>query len=170
MGRRALSDTDQPSARKRPAPSLEARALGFLSRREHSRLELQHKLAPHAPSPELLEALLDKLQARRLLSQERFAESVVHRRADRFGSARIRQELKSHQLDQDTMAQVLAPLKASEFQRAQSLWQRRFGGELAADRVERLKQMRFLAARGFDLSIVRRVVGGRGDDDGGEAL
>ena len=162
--------TDPPPARKRPSPSLEARALGYLARREHSRLELQQKLAPYAPSDEALEALLDKLQARRLLSQERFAESVVHRRAERFGSARIRQELKSHQLDHDTVAQVLAPLKASEFQRAQSLWQRRFGGAPATDRSERLKQMRFLAARGFDLSIVRRVVGGRADDDSAEAI
>lgn len=165
MGRRSLSDPDQPPARKRPAPSLEARALGFLARREHSRLELKQKLAHHAPSPELLEALLDKLQARRLLSQERFAESIVHRRAERFGSARIRQELKSHQLDRDTLAQVLEPLKASEFERAQSLWRRRFGSEPTANHAERLKQMRFLAARGFDLSVVRRVVGGQGDDD-----
>ena len=29
-------------------PSLKTRALGYLARREHSRLELEKKLAPHA--------------------------------------------------------------------------------------------------------------------------
>jgi len=38
--------------------SLRERALGFLARREHSRTELRRKLAPHAESPEELDALL----------------------------------------------------------------------------------------------------------------
>lgn len=140
--------------------------MAYLARREHSPAELRQKLAPHAADAEVLDALLVKLQARRLLSEERFAESVIHRRAERFGNARIRHELKSHQLDSDTVAQALAPLKASEFERAQNLWRRRFGGDPPTSRDERLRQMRFLAARGFDLSVVRRVVGGEAGEQG----
>ncbi|HLT27498.1 MAG TPA: recombination regulator RecX, partial [Zeimonas sp.] len=47
--------------RPRPEPTLKARALRALARREHSRVELERKLAPHAESSEQLEALLDRL-------------------------------------------------------------------------------------------------------------
>ena len=43
-------------------PSLKIRALGYLARREHSRLELEKKLAPYAPTPEELSYLLDSLE------------------------------------------------------------------------------------------------------------
>ena len=68
--------------------SLKARALGYLSRREHSRAELRRKLAPHAESADEVEALLDWLEGENWLSNTRFAESVVHRRASRYGTAR----------------------------------------------------------------------------------
>ena len=47
-----------------PAPplSLKARALRFLSMREHSRLELGRKLARHAEEGDDVEALLDFLE------------------------------------------------------------------------------------------------------------
>mgnify|MGYP000975580650 CR=1 FL=1 len=88
----------EPSRRARRPRSLRARALSYLARREHSRVEMRRKLAPHAESPEQLDSLLDTLEAQGLLSIERFAESVVHRRAGRFGAARIRQELRQHDL------------------------------------------------------------------------
>ena len=74
--------------------SLKARALGYLSRREHSRAELRRKLAQHAESAEEVDALLDWLERENWLSNARFAESVVHRRAGRYGTARLMQELK----------------------------------------------------------------------------
>ena len=57
--------------------SLEARALALLARREHSRAELQRKLAPHAESAEALAAVLDELVRCRKLSDERYAEMRV---------------------------------------------------------------------------------------------
>ena len=69
--------------------TLRERALGLLARREHSRVELARKLAPHAESAEELEALLDDLCARRLLSDERYVEMRLNARAARFGNARL---------------------------------------------------------------------------------
>jgi hypothetical protein len=74
---------------------LKARALRYLARREHSRDELARKLAPHAESPELLEALLRELESRKQLSNERFAEARASWLARKYGAARIRQDLKS---------------------------------------------------------------------------
>lgn len=73
--------------------SLKGRALKYLAQREHSRVELARKLAPHADDADDIDTVLDALQAAGWLSEERFVESVLHRKAARLGTARIRQEL-----------------------------------------------------------------------------
>ena len=145
-----------------PPLSLKGRALAALARREYSRLELARKLQPHAESAEQLDAVLDALEAAKLLSNARFAESLAHRRAERFGVARVKQELKSHQLAPELIAEQVDQLRVSEFERARAVWQKRFG-ELPFDAPARARQMRFLAARGFAADVIRRVVGG-GDE------
>ena len=151
------------TTRPRKEKSLLARALSHLARREHSRAELGRKLARYAASPAEADAVLDQLQAQRLLSDERFAGMVARTRGARFGTARVRQELKAHGLDQSLVRETVAELRASEMSRARALWARRFGTP-AADATERLKQMRFLAGRGFAPEVIRKVVGGREDD------
>ncbi|HWP20826.1 MAG TPA: recombination regulator RecX [Burkholderiaceae bacterium] len=145
--------------------SLRGRALKYLAAREHSRKELARKLAPHAQAPEQVETLLDELEAKGLLSHERFVESVVHRKAARFGTARIRQELHGHGLGPEQLRDALAQLQGTEYERARALWQRRFGdAPPPATPAERAKQMRFLAGRGFSAEVIRRVVRGTEDD------
>ncbi len=109
-----------------------------------------------------VDGLLDELEAARHLSDARFAESRVHARAARQGTARIRQELARHgvELDADTARQ----LKDTEAERARAVWLRKYGGTPPVEPAERARQMRFLASRGFAPEVVRRVVGGRDDD------
>ncbi|HEY0876810.1 MAG TPA: recombination regulator RecX [Zeimonas sp.] len=149
----------------RPEPTLKARALRMLARREHSRVELERKLAPHAESVEQLHALLDRLVETGLLSNDRFAQSVVHRRASTRGAAVIRHELRAHGLNEEMVAAHVASLARSEFERARALWARRFGAA-PASLAERAQQSRFLLARGFSADVVRRVIGGKEDDEG----
>ena len=66
--------------------TLRERAVRLLARREHARTELSRKLAPHAESAEALEAVLDELVARRLLSDERYVEMRLNARGARFGN------------------------------------------------------------------------------------
>ena len=73
--------------------SLRARAVGLLSRREHSRVELSRKLSAHAQSPEELSALLDSLAKEGWQSDQRFVQGFVHRKAGQHGLAKIAQEL-----------------------------------------------------------------------------
>ena len=70
-------------------PTLRERALQFLARREHARAELARKLAAYAESAEEIDAVLDDLVARRLLSDARYAEMRMHARGARFGNARL---------------------------------------------------------------------------------
>ncbi len=110
-----------------PQLSLKGRALRYLSIREHSRLELGRKLARHAGEDEDVDAVLDFLEKNNWLSQERFSESLVHRRAARFGNSRIMAELHSHGVDGAALTDVKAGLKESETARACEVWRRKFG-------------------------------------------
>lgn len=144
--------------------SLRQRALAALTRREHSRTELARKLRPHAGTEDELETLLDDLARERLLSEERFAESLVHRRSERYGGQRIARELKEHGLAPDLIAAEMERLQESELARCRSVWQKRFG-ELPGSLAERARQQRFLLARGFSGETVSAVLRGRFEDD-----
>lgn len=145
----------------RPAQqlSLKGRALKYLSTREHSRVELARKLAAHAEDPETIEPLLDELQARGFLSDARFVESVLHRRASRLGAARVKQELQLKGIAADQVRAAVQSLQATELERAHTIWRRRFG-QPAADAREHARQVRFLMARGFASEVVRKVLKG----------
>ncbi|MFZ1500011.1 MAG: recombination regulator RecX, partial [Giesbergeria sp.] len=62
----------------RPQLSLKGRALRLLSQREHSRAELERKLARHLQEGEDLAAVLDDLQAKGFICEERVLASVLH--------------------------------------------------------------------------------------------
>jgi regulatory protein len=156
-------DATESPRRPRKEKSLLARALGYLARREHSRAELRRKLAPHAESSDRLERLLDDLEAKKLLSDRRFTEVMARSRAERFGAARVRQELKAHGISDPLVREAVGDLARTELQRAREVWRRKFDAP-PADAAERARQMRFLAQRGFNAEVIRRVVGGREED------
>jgi regulatory protein len=149
-----------------PAPqlSLKARALRYLSMREHSRLELGRKLSRYAEEGEDVAALLDFLEKNNWLSQERFSESLIHRRSARFGNSRIVAELQSHGVNGEALAELKSGLADSETARACEVWQRKFG-TVATDPAERNKQMRFLMQRGFSQKAARTALQGAPEDD-----
>ena len=144
-------------------PSLKGRALRLLSQREHSRAELERKLAQHEEVPGELAKALDELQARDFINDGRAIESVVHRRAGKLGAARVRQELTAKGLSGEAVADAMAQLKETELSRAQEVWRKKFG-QPPADAAQRARQMHFLITRGFAAEVVRRVVQG-GDDE-----
>ena len=144
--------------------SLKARALRNLSQREHSRLELGRKLAKYAEEGDDVDALLDLLEKNNWLSQERFSESLIHRRAARYGNSRIVAELQSHGIQGAALQELKASLAEDEGQRCREVWQRKFG-TLPTDPQERNKQMRFLIQRGFSQRAVQQVLKGVLDDE-----
>lgn len=147
----------QPAARAGFGLSLKGRALRYLAGREHSRAELERKLKAHEETPGQLAQVLDDLQAKGFISEARVVESVINRRASRFGAARIKYELLNKGLGAEAVAEAVNRLKGSELERAQGIWRKKFDGP-APDAAGRAKQMRFLAARGFGGDVIRRVV------------
>ncbi|PVE06995.1 recombination regulator RecX [Limnohabitans sp. Rim28] len=138
-------------------PSLKGRALRLLSQREHSRTELERKLARHEEVPGELAKALDELQTRDFINDGRAVDSVVHRRSGKLGNARILQELAAKGLSGEAVAEAMADLKDSEPRRAQEVWQKKFGCA-PQDLQARAQQMRFLLSRGFNAEVVRRTV------------
>ena len=189
--RRPSRDSDEPRAPRRAKArlSLKMRAIGFLSRREHSRQELRTKLldalrkrdredaaldAPPPPPDAALsnppdddlqvtdpEAAVDQLLD--WLTANKYLDET------RFVESRVNDRSRKQgtlriklELSRHGLAldpDQAAALRETEFARAQALWQRKFG-TLAADARERGKQARFLVARGFASDVVRRIVGG----------
>ena len=144
--------------------SVKGRALRYLAQREHSRCELDRKLARHvedtaqAPAQQQISNALDELHAKGFINEARVAESVLAAKAPRFGVFRLKQTLRNKGLAPELIASTLLQAQPSEFERALGLWQRRFG-TAPGDAKERARQMRFLAGRGFASDTVRRVMG-----------
>ncbi len=134
-----------------------SRAVGFLARREHSRVELARKLARHTDDTHEIDRVLNELQEKQLLSEERFVNSHVHRRAPGKGTAWVLQELRQHQVSAEALEVVRAELQQTERERAEAAWSKRFGSA-PANLKERARQMRFLAGRGFGAEVVHQVV------------
>jgi regulatory protein len=144
-------------------PTLRERALRLLARREHSLAELAGKLRAYASAEEELEALLEDLSRRRLLSDERYAESRAHALSRKYGAARIAHELRAKGLDKALAEQASGAARATEVERAREVWRRKFR-VAPTTREQRAKQMRFLQSRGFSFDAIRAVVGRPGED------
>lgn len=140
-----------------PCQSLRQRAIRLLARREHTRVELARKLAPHG-TPEEIEAVLTELARAGLQSDARFAESYVKSQAVRLGMSRLRQTLRTKGVD---VALIESQLKNAELpeemERATAVWTKKFIAP-PADRREWAKQARFLQGRGFSSETIGKLL------------
>lgn len=179
-----------------PETALTERALRLLARREHSRFELRRKLlrrraresesksesksesesnSTNAAAGDTREAqvdaVLDDLAHRGLLSDERFAESFVRRGVDRgHGPLKIRAGLRSRRVAEDLIDGALTFSDDFWLDLARAAQAKRFGnggrsidGDDAdgapANRADWAKHARFLAARGFASDVIYRTLG-----------
>lgn len=166
QGKRTRANSQPSSSLKAGGgPSLKMRAVGLLSRREHSRAELARKLAPYADvdNPDELKQVLDALERENWQSDARFAQSLIHRRAPRKGTALVIQELRQHGLPDDQLTQIREQLRGTELERARTVWQHKFN-RAPVDRADYAKQFRFLASRGFSSDCLRRILGEQDSD------
>jgi regulatory protein len=139
------------------ADRLRQKALRLLAMRDHSRTELERKLAALG-TPEEIRATLDRMAELGLQSDRRFAEAWVRGKAPRFGTARLKMELARRGVDADTVAAVLSSDEVdSDIERARAVWTAKFG-TAARDRREWAQQARFLQGRGFSSEVITRLL------------
>lgn len=147
-------------------PSLVARGIDYLSRREHSRAELATKLKRFLDESQTyddIEDALNVLQEKGYLSDGRYAENRVRVRGSRYGNRRLVQELRMNGVDSDTISEAMQEA-GDESARALAVWKRKFR-ELPQDPKERNRQIRFLASRGFSFDIISRILSGGFEED-----
>ena len=137
--------------------SLKGRALRYLAGREHSRAELEKKLARFEEEPGELQRVLDELQAKDFISEARVVQSVLHQKAPRLGAARVRQELQQKGIAPEAISEAVAGLRDTEYARAFEVWRRRFDA-LPQDPKDHAKQARFLMSRGFSGAVVGKLL------------
>jgi regulatory protein len=143
--------------KEKSAPSLRARALQALARREHSRAELKSKLLYRAVETDNLDALLDDLEQRGWLSDVRALEQTVRIRSTRFGTQRIAHELRLKGISEELINASIPQLKDGELEAARNVWQRKFAAP-PQDQKEKAKQVRFLQSRGFSMDVIFKVM------------
>lgn len=145
---------------KNQGPSLMARALNFLSRREHSEQELRKKLLPYVENPSDLDEVIDELKKNKWQSDERFVDSYVRQRSQKLGAQKVLEELRQRGVDGEVVKHLRDELGATEQVRAWQVWSKRYS-EIPVDPKERARQVRYLASRGFSLDLAMRITSGR---------
>ena len=152
--------------RRRPELSATQRALGLLTRREHSRKELVRKLTSRGMDAAEVESAVDRLAGDGWQDDARFAESLVRARVSAgYGPIRLRAELATHGLDRDAVAGALESFDGDWAEIASDLVRRRFGPVASFDLSRQRKVTDFLIRRGFDRASVQAAVRGRDDGD-----
>lgn len=159
------SESPVSASKKRSGLSLKARAVSYLSRREHTRVELARKLKPHAESEDEIERVLDALAREGWQSDQRFVQSVIHSKSPSQGSLRIVHALRQQGVSDSQIAEAREKLKNTELERAQAVWLKKFGNKVTDEKkdyssqsLEYAKQARFLAARGFSHDVIHKVL------------
>ncbi|HZX81125.1 MAG TPA: regulatory protein RecX [Lysobacter sp.] len=147
----------RPKRERKPATALQ-RALGLLTRREHSRKELTRKLVSRGVDAAEVEAAVDKLAGAGWQDDRRFAESLVRSRAaNGYGPLHIRAELGTHDLPAEVRQSALDDFDGDWAEIARDLVERRFSRVEDARQRER-KAADYLMRRGFPSDVVRKAV------------
>lgn len=149
---------------KPPLPPRD-RALGLLSRREHSARELKRKLQQKGVAVDEAAEVVGEMGERNYQSDTRFAESLVRKRAlDGYGPMRIRAELASHGIVREAATLAITSADVDWVQIARRVFTAKYRDTEAADHKDRQKRAAWLAARGFDGATVRAVTRAEVDD------
>ena len=119
------------------------------------------KLSAYAKTLDLNEEALDlflsSLISEGWLSNERYCEQFIHAKMNKFGRYKIVRELEEKGIDLVLIEKYLSPFKNQELLYAKQVWQKKFKF-LPSSKEEWSKQARFLQSRGFDVSLIKKIL------------
>jgi len=101
-----------------------------------------------------MEILLDALEQKKQLSDERYASERARVLSRKYGAARVRHDLKAKGIDPELVARVSSE---GELERARAILERKYRAP-ADSQEEKAKRMRFLQSRGFSSDIIRALL------------
>ncbi len=156
------SDLFSSESDERLASPLEARkkAMDFLARREHGRVELINKLETRGFLKDIAADAVGRLADQGLQSDQRFVQNFIQSRINQGkGPLRIGQELGQRGLPAGLVNQVLDDIEADWCDLACQVRLKKFGKHVPDVFEEKARQMRFLQYRGFDSDQIRCALG-----------
>jgi regulatory protein len=143
---------------------LKKRALYYLGKRDYSRVELGRKILAYSESLEVskadLESVLNELEEKDWLSDDRFSEQFVLSKKRKFGARKIAHELKLRGVDELIISRALRVIKDDEFLLAKKIWEKKFN-QIPITIDEKAKQIRFMQSRGIEVAIINQIVSGK---------
>jgi len=138
-------------------PSLRARAMRLLARREHSRAELERKLSHIAHEGDDVGTVIEELAQRGWLSDARYAEQTVRAKARRFGPVKVAHDLRAKGVADEAIEAAFRVAGDDGTADIERVWRTRFSAIPDNDR-ERARQVRFLQGRGFRLDDILKFL------------
>ncbi|MCF7836476.1 recombination regulator RecX [Candidatus Gracilibacteria bacterium] len=134
-------------------------ACWLLARRNYSQKELLDKFeVKYIPNEEVFAKVFTKLIKFNLQSDEGFTEGFV-RSHEHWGARRISLELKRRGIEEE-MVEKFLPNGTDELTHCRDTLKKKLKGEKIPEEFkERQKISAFLARRGFDLDVIREVMG-----------
>jgi regulatory protein len=134
----------------------------MLTGREFSRRELEDKLVKKGCAADIAAQVVNGLEAERLLSDDRFVETLVYARRRRgYGPLRIRRELQDKGISEETIERWLDAGGAEWFEEVRRVRRRKYGARVPKSLAERAKQSRFLQYRGFSFDQIQQALNSR---------
>ena len=136
--------------------NLKAKAIYFLSKRDHAYLELFNKLKKYSSDEVYINNVLHELVAKGYLSEERFIENYLSSKIKKYGVLRIRQVLNKKTGNLELVNKILQTSVIDEVVIAKKIFRKKFD-KVSVDVLQKAKQVRFLTNKGFSYSTIRKV-------------
>jgi regulatory protein len=144
---------------KKEFNELFARGVRLLAMREHSVKEITNKLFDKSENTSTIYAVVDELQEKKYLSDERFTEGYIRARSNRgFGPVKIQSELKTKGVADILIQYYLDESASVWFDIAKSQYQKKYGETAIGDYSAWTKRARFMQSRGFTMEQIHVAV------------
>ena len=138
---------------------IEQAAMRLLAQNEHTVRQLKTKLRKKDFDVKAIEVVLEDLQQRNLLSDERFAEQYLQMRSRKgFGPVRIEQEMYEKGVSDSLIAISMDNADINWQELMQQTLQKKYGSGVSLNYEERARRARFLEYRGFPASLIRKTL------------
>jgi len=139
------------------------KAMDYLARREHARVELLDKLRRFGFDPDVAAAAVTQLVDDGLQSDQRFVEAFIRSRIDQGkGPLKIRADLRGRGISAGLIDAGLVEADQDWHELAREVRARKFGSGRIGDFREKTRQMRFLQSRGFEQDHIQSAVSADG--------
>jgi len=145
---------------------IEARkkAMDYLARREHGRVELFNKVRKFGFDANIAEDAIAQLVEDGLQSDQRFVEAFVQSRISQGkGPARIHADLRERGISDALVDDGLREARQDWHKLACEVRLKKFGAGYPMDFKDKARQMRFLQSRGFEPDHIQAAVSAAGE-------